>query len=85
MNLAENKFKITNEQGIESELTLEMYKNEREDYGNGHSLCIIDNGNETLFDARYDNRFDTLESFHEHSYEFVREYVRESCKIEQIN
>ncbi len=76
------KFKIIKEDKTEGEITLELLENASESgYGNGNYLMLMDNGNENLFDARYDRRFDNEKSFRENAYQFVRDYVRPSCGV----
>ena len=61
------------------------------DYGNRHALGyeVFDpNGKcvyETGFDARYDSRFNTVDSFNKYAVEFVKDLIREEFEVRRIN
>ena len=84
--LAVAKFKVTDEEGHSYNYTLKMYKSGAFDYGNRHCIVLFNETykNEQLFDARYDSRFNTVESFRKYAYEFVRDQMRNTCKVEEI-
>nr|WP_297765685.1 hypothetical protein [uncultured Butyrivibrio sp.] len=78
------RFKVTTEDGKVINMTLELAEHGGFEYGNGHSLILTEVGlNESIFDARYDERFDTEESFRKHALEFVKEHVRSTCVVEK--
>ena len=60
------------------------------DYGNRHSLVYITQDitgkhlREDLFDARYDRRFNTVESFNKYAYEFVKDQIRDDFTLEEV-
>lgn len=79
------RYKVTTEDGKVIDMTLELTDHGGFDYGNGHSLILTEVGiNESIFDARYDKRFDNEESFRKNALKFVREHVRSTCKVERI-
>ena len=88
MIIASEDFIITLENGERVYTTLEMYESGAFDYGNGHGVALIeecDNGpSEQTWDARYDSRFDTEETFKEHALHFVKEHVRPTCTVERV-
>lgn len=53
------------------------------DYGNRHSVVLKrgDGSWDECFDARYDRRFDSAESFDKYAYEFVRDQVSNAFAV----
>ncbi len=84
--LAVEKFRVYDNDGYSSNFTLKLYKSNAFAYGNQHSLVLFNETykDEQLFDARYDSRFNTVESFHKYAYEFVRERIREEFTVEHV-
>ena len=84
--LCVDKFKVTDESGVVYNTTLKMYKSGAFQYGNQHCLVLRNETlkTEDLFDARYDTRFNTVESFHKNSFDFVSANVRSTCKVEKV-
>lgn len=85
--LATARFKATGE-GTEFTVTLEMVESGGFGYGNHHALVYSTSypgSMEQLFDARYDNRFNTVESFEKNAQAFVRGMIRGSFGIERID
>ncbi len=79
------RYKVTTEDGEAINMTLELTEHGGFEYGNGHSLILTQVGlNESIFDARYDERFDTEERFRKHALEFVKEHVRSTCLVEKV-
>ena len=69
-------------------LAMEMVESGAFDYGNHHALVYSTSypgSMEQLFDARYDNRFNTVESFEKNAQAFVRGMIRDSFGIERID
>ncbi|MCR5566015.1 MAG: hypothetical protein K6F61_04125 [Clostridiales bacterium] len=56
------------------------------EYGNGHALILNrhDGSWEDCFDARYDNRFATVDSFNKFAYEFIREQTSDEFTVEEV-
>ena len=61
------------------------------DYGNRHAILYnvmdINNGKKFMeqgFDARYDTRFSTVESFNKHACEFVKEQIRDDFTLTEV-
>ena len=85
--LATARFKATGE-GTEFTITLEMFESGAFTYGNKHSLVYSTDwpgSTEQLFDARYDKRFNTVESFEKNAEEFVRAQIRPTFEIKRID
>ena len=72
-------------------ITLHLVPHGGFDYGNRHALLYnvqdLTTGKHFMeqgFDARYDSRFNTVESFNDHAYEFVKDQIREEFTIEEV-
>lgn len=73
-------------------ITVELVPHGGFDYGNRHALTYnVQDANtgkrfmEQGFDARYDKRFNTVDSFNKHVAEFVRDQIREDFSLERVN
>lgn len=62
------------------------------DYGNRHALTYnvqdAKTGKHFMeqgFDARYDSRFNTVDTFNKHVEEFVRDQIRPDFTLERVN
>jgi len=81
--LAVKEFVIKNaDKSYLSDAKLSMYNSSSFDYGNGHCLVLDVDGTANAFDARYDNRFHSVDSFNEFAHEFVRENIRSEFIVE---
>ena len=70
----------------EYHITLHLVPHGGFDYGNGHALILNrhDGSWEHGFDARYDKRFSTVESFNKYAYEFVRDQTADDFTLEEV-
>ena len=77
--------KFTAKSGAEKyDITLQLVPSGCTDYGNKHALVyFVDGKFSQCFDARYDKRFNTVESFQRYAYEFVRDQIREDLTVEK--
>ena len=68
------------------EITLDLVPSGASDYGNRHALLLNfhDGSGVRFFDARYDKRFSTVESFSKYALEFVKDQLREDFTVEQV-
>ena len=73
-------------------ITVELVPHGGFDYGNCHSLTYnMQDANtgrrfmEQVFDARYDSRFNTVDSFNKYVAEFVRDQIRDDFTLERVN
>ena len=88
--LAEARFTATSKDE-QYNIVLTLIPSGCSDYGNRHALgyevyepngkCVTEQG----FDARYDRRFNTVDSFNKYAMEFVRDQIRDEFAIERVN
>ena len=83
--LAREYFLVTDHKGHEFHYELQLVPHGGFDYGNRHALVLKrgDGSWDDGFDARYDSRFSTVESFHKYAYEFVRDQVNADFDVEK--
>ena len=67
-------------------VTLHLVPHGGFDYGNGHALILNRHSGDWdhCFDARYDKRFATVESFNKFAYEFVRDQTADDFTLEEV-
>lgn len=66
-------------------ITLSLIPSGCNPYGNKHALLYEVEGCQTqCFDARYDKRFNTAETFNKYAYEFVRDQIREDLIVAEV-
>ena len=73
-------------------ITVELVPHGGFDYGNRHALTYnvqdVNSGRHFMeqgFDARYDSRFNTVDTFNKHVEEFVRDQIRDDFILERVN
>ena len=84
--LATAKF-LAEDKDIATIIILDMVPSGCFDYGNKHALFLHEeNGDfERFFDARYDKRFSTVQSFQQNAEAFVRDQLRDSLTITRLS
>lgn len=66
--------KVDTDEIQSTELTAVLIDNMGFEYGNRHGLAVFDSeGGRQLFDARYDSRFNTVETFYDNVLDFLKE------------
>ena len=78
--LAEKKF-VASGDGKTFDVVLQLVPSGAFEYGNRHALLYTVDNYTQCFDARYDKRFNTVESFNANAYEFVREHIRDEFDV----
>ena len=75
----------------EYKITLHLVPHGGFDYGNRHALLYnvqdLKKGKQFVeegFDARYDSRFNTVESFNQNAYGFVKDQIRDEFTLEEV-
>lgn len=83
--IASARFEIT-ANGEKIYMTLELVPSGAFAYGNGHALVLTreENGLAELFDARYDKRFASKESFDKNAYDFMRDYTDSKYDVKRV-
>ena len=86
--LAEKRF-ILESKNMRFDHTLKLCESGAFAYGNQHSLLLICNNKDghyepQLFDARYDPRFNTVESFNENALSFMKEWSDPSFTVTEV-
>ena len=87
MALAEKRF-ILEDEDRHFDITLKLCESGCFQYGNQHSLKLVFNEPKAcpeLWDARYDHRFDTVETFNKHAVEFIREWCDPALTVSEVN
>lgn len=90
MALAEKRFILEgNVEGFDMrfDITVMLTEHGGFDYGNGHALYIRYNEGHyepELWDARYDPRFSTVDSFNTHVLEFLKETRNPALTITEV-
>ena len=66
--------KVDTDEVLTTEMTAVLIDGMGFEYGNRHGLAVFDSeGGRQLFDARYDSRFNTVETFYENVLDFLKE------------
>lgn len=82
--IAQEKFKLTTENGTEVIMRLELHESGAFQYGN-QTMMVLYEGDRQMgfYDTRYEKGCSSPKSFHKWALEFVKDYVRPTIKVER--